>query len=205
MDRRSDEALRRLQGCTVEVDGQHFLSIRVGFRKPDHFEYVITGLAEDSKYDNRALRKQKVQALGGSVAHNFSFAIDGNVYSPEELRDVRCSLSVNVGPGATEYVRALVGGDIGKGRFVLTDKGAVMECTMSVAPDIARNMIEQRLIAERVHREWEPEADRGNKSIWMRAGLVLLNLEQHGHGAVFDIIEFTSQNQDAGYREPHGP
>ena len=147
------------------------LMLRLG--KPSQLLYEVQGFLEEKQHLNPEVFAKKVELLLG-VDSNFSYELYGQIESPTEFKGIRCQLMVNPQAGS-DYIECASRGHIGDGFCTNTE----FYFRLYVAPDIAKNILERRLLAEKVEERFAEELsldiERNGSPAWMRVRVDAVN------------------------------
>ena len=154
----------------------HSLTLYLMLRKPTDLDYLVTGVMDSEERialsSSRRPRKQPASEKP-NVGHNFRYYMHGTASGPEGCFEAPCELNVN-GGGVLDYLDYERRGIVGSGRFTR----GVFNLRLSVAPEIARNIVQRRLIAPQVEQAYEEDEDEGHFTVWMRLSLDILHLKK---------------------------
>ena len=147
------------------------LVLRLG--KPSPLLYEVRGFLDEKQHLDPEVFARKVELLLG-VDSNFSYEMYGQIESPTEFKGIRCQLMVNPLAGS-DYVEFASQGHIGDGCCT----NAEFLFRLYVAPDIAKNILERRLLAERVEERFVEDelldAEWNDSPAWMRVRVDAVN------------------------------
>ena len=164
---------RRQLPDALEVD---HLPLYLTLRKPTNLDYLVSGLMDKDDragFDKQSLLRRKAVFEKPIVSHNFRYSMYGTAAGPEGCFEEYCQLDVNAG-GIEEYRSQKTTATIGWGRFT----GEAFVLSLNVAPEIAKNIIQRRLLAPEVEKGYEEDEDKGSHTIWMRLSLDILNVRR---------------------------
>ena len=164
----------------------HQLPLDLMLRKPTNLDYLVSGLMDK---DDRAeiekwrMWKRKAVVESSLVSHNFRYRMYGTAVGPESCFEQDCELAVNT-VGLEEYRHRESTGTIGGGVFA----GEAFQLTLDVAPEIAKNVIQRRLLAPEVEQGYQEDEDKGSSTTWMRLSLDILSVRKQSDDRVFFSI-----------------
>ena len=175
-------------GKSDSSDEQHVqLSLRLC--KPQKLEYIIRSFLDEKLHIDPELFERKIKLLHG-VDSNFPFEMYGDIDYPDEFKSKRCELLVDplAGSDYLEYAGKGYAGDgwYEKEHFVFR---------LYISPQMARDIIDRRLLAEHVEEDWKmTEAwKKDDDWVWMRLRLDITNYtypvkrRESEHKVCFDI------------------
>lgn len=150
-----------------------YVNLVLRLEKPSPLLYEVRGFLDEKQHLDQAVFARKVELLLG-VDSNFSYEMYGQIESPTEFKGIRCQLMVNPQAGS-DYIEFASQGHIGDGWCT----NAEFLFRLYVAPDIAKNILERRLLAEKVEERFVEDelldAARNDCPAWMRVRLDAVN------------------------------
>lgn len=152
---------------------ERYVSLKLRLGKPSPLLYEVRGFLGEKQHLDPVVFARKVELLLG-VDSNFSYEMYGQIDSPTEFKGIRCQLMVNPQAGS-DYIEFASQGYIGDGWCT----NAEFLFRLYVAPDIAKNILERRLLAERVEERFVEDelldTEKNDSPVWMHVRVDAVN------------------------------
>jgi len=152
---------------------ERFVSFSLRLGKPSRLEYTARGFLHEKKHAKPELFAKKIELLLG-VDSNYSYEMNGHIEYPDDFKGSRCQFIVNPLAGS-DYIEYACDGLIGDGWC----ENRQFLFRLYVAPEIARNIIERRLLAEKLEQNFGEDdledIEKYDRPAWIRVRVDAVN------------------------------
>lgn len=161
-------------GSALRATDEQWVSFSLHLGKPSVMKHVVAGFLDEKEGIEPKIFEKKIEFLLG-VASNFSYSMYGSIQYPDDFNESPCILEVNP-LGESDYIEYASQGLIGHGNV----EDGIFRFTLCIAPDVARSIIEWRLLTDKVEAdsildELLGGAEENDPAVWIRLRVDAVN------------------------------